>query len=193
MLYDLIRTNRSYRRFCQSETISIETLRDLIDLCRMSPSAANRQPLKYYLSTEAGENASIFPYTRWAGYLENWPGPAEGERPSAYILILGDKAISDNFHCDHGIVAQSILLGAVERGLGGCIIGSIDRSGLRKELGIPERFEILLIVALGKPIEKVVLEPLPADGDIRYYRDQEGTHHVPKRSLDDLILRRFHP
>ena len=191
MLEDLIRKNRSYRRFYQEVPVDLKTLRSLVNLARLSASAANLQPLKYIISCDPETNARIFPHTRWAGYLKDWPGPAEGERPTAYIIILGDTEISRSFGCDHGIAAQSIMLGATERGLGGCIIGSIDRDGLRHTLEIPERYEILLVLALGKPKEKVVLEDLGPDGDIRYYRDAAGVHHVPKRPLQELILREF--
>jgi hypothetical protein len=127
----------------------------------------------------------------WAGYLSRWSGPAEGERPSAYIVILGDTELRKGFGCDHGIAAQSIMLGATERGLGGCMIGSIDRPKLRQVLDIPERYEILLVLALGKPAETVVLEDVGPDGDIKYYRDDEDVHHVPKRTLGELILQEY--
>ena len=123
--------------------------------------------------------------------MRSWSGPAEGERPSAYIVILGDTEISKSSGCDHGIAAQSIMLGATERGLGGCMIGSIKRDALRETLEIPERYEIQLVLALGKPAETVVLEDVGPDGDIKYYRDDEDVHHVPKRPLDELILREF--
>jgi nitroreductase len=188
MIEDLIRQNRSYRRFHQEVPVQIETLRAMVDLARMSASAANKQPLKYILSSDRETNARIFPHTRWAGYLKDWGGPAEGERPAAYIVILGDTEISKSFGCDHGIAAQSIMLGATERGLGGCIIASIAREELRETLDIPERYEILLVLALGKPKETVVLEEVGPDGDIKYYRDAEDVHHVPKRSLGELVL-----
>jgi nitroreductase len=191
MLADLIRKNRSYRRFYQDAPVGIETLRALVDLARLSASAGNQQPLKYILSCNPETNARIFPHTRWAGYLKDWGGPAEGERPAAYVVILGDKEISKDFGCDHGIAAQSIMLGAVERGLGGCMIGALDRDGLRQALGIPERYEILLVLALGKPRETVVIEDVGPDSDIKYYRDADGVHHVPKRPLDELILREY--
>ena len=188
MLKDLILNNRSYRRFQENVPLSIETLRELVDLARLSASAANSQPLKYILSCDPSKNALIFPHLAWAAYLEDWPGPAEGERPSAYIIILGDTAITRNFHCDHGIAAQSILLGAAEKGLGGCMIGSIKRDHLRAALHLPDRYEILLVLALGKPKEEVVLETVRPDGDVKYWRDAGGIHHVPKRALDDLIV-----
>lgn len=185
---DLIIRNRSYRRFYQEATIELETLRELVDLARFSPSAGNLQPLKYILSCDPQKNALIFPYLSWAGYLRDWPGPCEGERPSAYVIILGDKEISQSFGCDHGIAAQTILLGATEKGLGGCIIGSVDRQGLRKALEIPPRYEILLVLALGKPKETVVIETVGSTGDIKYWRNSEGIHHVPKRPLEDIII-----
>lgn len=188
MLGDLILKNRSYRRFYEDFVVEEKELRELIDLARLSASAANLQPLKYILSCAPKKNALIFPHLRWAGYLKDWPGASEGEKPSAYIIILGDTTISKSFGCDHGIAAQSILLGATERGLGGCMIGSIDRGGLGKALGMPPRYEILLVLALGKPKEKVVIDTVDEYRDIKYWRDKEGTHHVPKRKLDDIII-----
>jgi len=190
-LRDLVLRNRSYRRFEQEVAVDLETLRTLVDLARLSASAANRQPLKYILSCDPDTNARIFPHTRWAGYLKDWGGPEEGERPAAYVVILGDTEIGKSFDCDHGIAAQSIMLGATERGLGGCMLGALDREGLRRTLDIPERYEILLALALGKPRETVVIEDVGPDGDIKYYRDDAGVHHVPKRSLDELILREY--
>ena len=187
-LKELVLKNRSYRRFYQDVSIGIEILRQLVDLARLSASASNLQPLKYILSCDPKKNASIFPYLKWAGYLKDWSGPSEGERPSAYIIILGDKNIQKSSGCDHGIAAQSILLGAAERGFGGCMIGSILRAGLRATLEIPAYYEILLVIALGKPREKVEIEAVRSEGDIRYWRDDEGTHHVPKRSLDEIIV-----
>lgn len=191
MIEDLIRRNRSYRRFHQDVPVSMKTLRELVNLARLSASGSNLQPLKYVLSSDPATNAKIFPHTRWAGYLEDWEGPADGERPAAYVIILGDTEIRSSFGCDHGIAAQSIMLGASERGLGGCILGALDRSALREALGIPERYDILLALALGKPKETVVLEDVGPDGDIEYYRDENDVHHVPKRSLEELILQEW--
>jgi len=185
---ELVLKNRSYRRFDENEPLSEETLRELVDLARLSPSAANLQPLRYILSADPLKNASIFPCLAWAGYLKDWPGPSEGERPAAYIVILGDTAVTRSFGCDHGIAAQSILLGAVERGLGGCMIASIKRENLREVLNIAKQYEILLVLALGRPRESVSLEPIGPEGDIRYWRDEAGGHHVPKRSLAEIIL-----
>ena len=191
MLKDLIRTNRSYRRFHQDVAIEVHTLRELIELARLTPSAGNRQPLKYVLSCSPASNDLIFHHLTWAVYLKSWPGPAEGERPAAYIILLGDKVLAPSFGYDAGIVAQSILLGAVERGLGGCIIAFINRERLKTALELPEHLEILLVLALGKPAEEVVVEPLGPDGKIEYWRDARGVHHVPKRSLDELVFKQL--
>ena len=188
MIRDLVIKNRSYRRFDESFVLSKEILRDLVDLARQTASAANKQPLKYFLSCESLTNAIIFENLAWAGYLPEWPGPAQGERPSAYILMLGDKNISASYDYDSGIAAQTILLGASDKGLGGCMIASVQRAKLRAKLNIPERYEILLVLALGKPIETVIIETVQADGDIKYWRDSQGRHHVPKRSLDEVII-----
>ena len=143
--------------------------------------------MKYILSFEPAKNELVFPAIAWAGYLKDWAGPKKGERPSAYIIILGDKNISKSFSYDAGIASQSILLGAVAKGLGGCIVGSIDRDLLRKDLNISQQFEIMLLIALGKPKEKVVIEETK-EGSIKYYRDQKDIHHVPKRALDEIII-----
>ncbi len=188
MIEKLIRQNRSFRRFHQDQQVSRETLLSLVNLARLSASAANLQPLKYVLSCDPEKNAQIFACLAWAGYLKDWPGPAEGERPAAYIVILGDREITKNFDCDHGIAAQSILLGAREQGLGGCMIGSIKKDQLRRLLNLPERYDILLVIALGRPNEKVVLTEVGSNGSIKYWRDEAGVHYVPKRKLENIII-----
>jgi nitroreductase len=184
----LVSKNRSYRRFYEDFPIEYETLRGLVDLARLSASAGNLQPLRYILSCDPKKNALIFSNLAWAMYLKDWAGPSEGERPAAYIIILEDTKLSHPLRCDHGIAAQSILLGATEKGLGGCIIGAIKKRELCDALKIPARYEILLVLALGKPKGKVVIETVGPDGDIKYWRDSKGIHHVPKRSLDDIII-----
>jgi nitroreductase len=160
---------------------------ELIDLARLSASGGNKQPLKYVLSCAASMNARIFPCLSWAGYLKDWPGPRKGERPAAYIVILGDTAIRADCDRDLGIAAQSIMLGSTARGLGGCMLDSVNRRELRRILGPLHGLEILLVIALGTPCEEVVIEPVGPDGDIRYWRDDRGVHHVPKRQLEDII------
>ena len=187
MLKNLITKNRSYRRFNESKTISEQTLTELVELARLSASGRNLQPLKYLLSADKKMNEIIFPHLAWAGSIKDWDGPIEGERPSAYLVQLGDLRLTKNFGQDPGITAQSILLGAVEKGLGGCMIGSIKKQDLHAALELPDHFEITMVIALGEPVEKVVLYPIKND-DVKYWRDEDAVHHVPKRSLDDLIV-----
>jgi nitroreductase len=187
-LKELVLKSRSYRRFDESYKIDAKTLESFIELARLSPTGANKQPLKFLYLNTPEECSRIFPYIAWAGYLTDWAGPEKGERPSAYILIAGDNSISDLFGVDHGIAAQSIMLGAAEAGLGGCIIGSIKRTELSNELSLPDNFDILLILALGKPVEKVIIEDIK-DSDVKYWRDNNKNHHVPKRSLKELIIK----
>jgi len=186
-LYNLVFRNRSYRRFYQDQKIDREILAGLVDLARLSASGSNKQALKFVIINEPEKCDIVFPSTLWAGYIKDWDGPDRGEQPSAYIIILGDKDISSSFGVDHGIAAQSIMLGAVEKGMGGCMIASIRREKLRKDMAIPSRYEILLILALGRPKEKVVIDEA-INGDIKYWRDKEYVHHVPKRPLDELII-----
>jgi len=188
MISDLIRKCRSYRRFYQDIIVSRKDLLDMVDNARLSASARNAQSLKYYISSESEVNERIYLCLSWAGYLKEWSGPIEGERPSAYIVMLNDTEISNNYFCDHGIATQSILLTAVEKGFGGCIIASVNRDKLRQELSIVPQYEIIQVIALGKPKEIVKIEPMNPNGDIKYWRDENQVHHVPKRNLDDIIL-----
>jgi nitroreductase len=188
MLKDLVLRNRSYRRFDQSVRIPLAVLRELCDLMRLTPSMRNAQPLKYLLVTTEKACASVYPLLGWAGYLKDWGGPVEGERPSAYVIILGDKNIAENFNIDPGIETQTLLLGAVEQGFGGCIIMTVKRDELKAALDIPQHYDVLYVIALGKPVETVVIEPLVPDGDFKYWRDAQHVHHVPKRELKDLIV-----
>lgn len=185
---ELVMRNRSYRRFEEEHQIELETLRELVDLTRFTASAMNKQPLKYILSCDAEKNSVIFSHLGWAAYLADWEGPEEGERPSGYILVLGDTSVSETFGADYGIAAQTILLGATAMGLGGCILSSIHRFDLRRDLEIPDKYEILVAIALGEPREEVIIEDLDAAESTRYWRDEDGVHHVPKRSLEDVIL-----
>jgi len=188
MFKDLVIRNRSYRRFNHAKPISLAKLRKLVELARLTPSGRNDQPLKYLLVSSEEACAKVFPQLTWAGYLKDWDGPVEAERPSAYVIVLGDTTITNNFGVDPGIAVQTLLLGAVEQGLGGCILATIKREELRKLFDIPAHLEILYVIALGEPVEKVVIEPLGEDGDIKYWRDAAQVHHVPKRALEDVII-----
>jgi nitroreductase len=188
MIRELILKNRSIRRFNTSEKIKNKQIEKWVDLARISASGRNMQPLKYVISTDEKINGLIFPHLGWAGYLNDWKGPSESERPVAYVAVLLDKSLAENYYCDDGIAMQSILLGAVEDGFGGCIIGSVNKSKVSKILQLPANLEVLWLIALGKPAEKVVLETAEK-GEIKYWRDENNVHHVPKRPLEEIIHR----
>lgn len=188
MFKDLVFKCRTCRRFYQDAAVDVETLTELVDLARCSASARNQQPLKYILSCSTENNARIFSCLHWASALKNWPGPDEGERPAGYIIMLGDKEITTNFNIDPGIAAQTILLGAVEKKLAGCILGSAEKEKLRSLFNIQANYEILFVIALGKPKEKVVMETMEPTDSYDYWRDENDVHHVPKRKLKDIIV-----
>lgn len=192
MISELIRKCRSYRRFYQEIPIPEQDLLEMINNARLSASGRNMQSLKYIIIQSADKCNELFPLLSWAGYIKDQGGvPNEGERPSAYLVMLNDTRLSTNYYWDHGIAAQSILLTAVEQGWGGVIIASVAREKLINAWDIPGYFEILQVIALGKPKETVVIDPLGPDSDIKYWRDANGVHHVPKRPLNELIVKLF--
>lgn len=188
MLKDLILKNRTYRRFYQEEPVSLQTLQDVIDLARLASSAGNFQSLRYVLSNEEEKNERIFETLKWAGYLRDWDGPKEGEKPSAYIIMLHDQRISKAYFWDPGLAVQNISLGLVEQGLGICQFNNINRPALIAALNLPECYELVTVMAIGKPKETIVLEEIDGSGNVKYWRDEQGVHHVPKRKLEDLIV-----
>ncbi len=189
MLKDLVLKNRSYRRFDERFEISKNDLMNLVELARLTPSSVNWQPLRFALVYDKETNAKIFENLAWAGLLKEWKGPAEGERPSAYVIILCDNTVAKNMKTDVGIVAQTMMLGAAEKGLGGCMIGSVNRDNVYEILNIDkDRYSIDLVLALGKPAETVKIVDLPDDGCTNYYRDEDDVHCVPKRKAEDLVI-----
>jgi nitroreductase len=188
---DLLLKNRSYRRFDGKTSLDEATLRDWVEVTRRCASASNRQPLRYCLSWDPEVNARIFPLLGWAASLPDWDGPAPGERPAGYIVIASDRQIAATMNylqCDVGIAAQSILLTAVGQGFGGCMLGSFNETRLRHTLGIPDAYEIQLVLALGVPNETVLLTSEGDPLETPYWRDEHSRHFVPKRPLDELIL-----
>ncbi|MDZ7821654.1 MAG: nitroreductase family protein [Candidatus Marinimicrobia bacterium] len=187
MLKELLLRNRSYRRFEQKPVMSLEDLKDLVTAARLSPSARNDQPVKFILLHSRKACDSIFPCCSWAGYLKGWKGPAEDERPTSYIIVLGDTQISGKVRYrrrDH--VPEHAAHGR-GKGYGGCMLGSIDRDVIRRSFAISDRYIIRYVLALGKPSEKAVVEAME-NGDTHYYRDERDVHHVPKRGLRELIV-----
>ncbi|HUX14476.1 MAG TPA: nitroreductase family protein [Spirochaetia bacterium] len=187
----MVQKNRSYRRFDESSAVVRSTLEGFVENARHSASTANLQPLKYFPVDSAGPRAAVFECLKWAGYLTEWVGPESGERPAAYLVMVHDTEIkikAEYLWFDAGLASQTILLSATEAGLGGCILASIDRDRLRSALSIPSRYEILVVLALGKPVEKVVLTEVTESGSIKYFRDTDGVHYVPKRSIAEILI-----
>lgn len=185
---EIVVKNRSYRRFDQSHSLTQEMLLKLVDLARSTPSAGNRQLLRYVISRSPEINGKVFDTLGWAASLPDWPGPEEGERPTGYIVIVTDRSSWDWVRVDLGISAQTILLGAAAEGLGGCMLGNVRKEQLKQVLGLGDDLEIVLVIALGKPVEEVVLEDVGSEESLTYYRTVDRVHHVPKRRVKDLIL-----
>jgi len=184
-LHELAKENRSVRRFRQENAISERKLLRFIDSARLAPCGANLQLLRFTPVTDREHCLRIFPALKWAGYLEDWNGPEEGSKPPAYIIIHAPIGERRHIPVDCGIAAAYIVLTARESGYGSCMIMSFDSTLIEGAIGTPEGYHPFLIIALGMPGEEIVLDE--ADGDIRYYRDKEDRHHVPKLALDDLI------
>ena len=191
MLKDLVHINRSYRKFHADKKVSESTLKELIELARLTPSSKNRQPLKYLLITEQKETDFVFQQLKWAWYLKDWTGPTVEERPAAYVIMLLDSKLNDHAEIDAGIAAQTILLGAVEKEMGGCIIRTVNHFEVKKYFELGEKLKIILVIALGFPNQKVQLTKLKEKKNIEYF-EKEGTHFVPKRSLDEIIVKKKH-
>ncbi len=186
---DLVRKSRTYRRFDGKHAISPQTMRSLIECARLTPSGGNMQTLRYMCTCSPEWNEKVFSTLAWAGYLPEWGGPAQHERPTAYVVICSDTSLKKvTPEIDVGIAAQTVVLAAASLGLGGCMFGSVKRDRLKEMLALPAGLEISLVVALGKPVEKVVIDETGPDGSIKYHRDPDGTHHVPKRPLGELLL-----
>ena len=168
------------------EQLTRQQLMELVETARLTPSAANRQPFKYRIVCDEEENEKVFRLLGFAGYLKDWDGPSEGEKPTGYIVITCPANVNDEV--DAGIVGQTMLLAATEAGFGGCFFGNVKRDELKTQLNIPSELKIVYVIAFGYPKEEVVLEDIPADGDIKYYRDENQVHHVPKKRIEDIVL-----
>lgn len=191
MICELVKKTRTFRRFAEEERLDGRILMDLVDAARLGGSARNGQVLKYMIVRDRQLCGKIFPLLGWAGYLKDWPGPVPGERPPAYIICLLDRELlkgpETEAHFDLGIATQNLLLAAMEIGIGGCRIGAFSPR-LAGLLNLADSYKVLLVLALGYPREKVVLDTVGGTGDIRYWRDEEDIHHVPKRSLAEIII-----
>ena len=183
---DLVRRARSTRRFLEGDPIPEDAIRELVNLARFAPCGANLQPLRYRIASTPAERELVFPRLRWAAALKDWRGPAEGERPTGYIVLLAAPGLNPDSAL--GIAGQTIQLGATAMGYAACMMTNVDREGLHRSLGLPRELVVAMVVALGRPGETIVIEAMPADGNTAYWRTPDQVHHVPKRSLDDLLI-----
>lgn len=188
LLQELLIADRSVRRFDASFPIDRKILEDLVSLVRYCASGRNLQPLRYRLVTEPAQKEKLFKTLAWAGYYKDWAGPEPEERPSAYLVQCLDSNLASDCLCDDGLQLQAITLGATTLGLSCCIVKSFDIPKAVAALHIPERFRPRYVLAIGKAAEKTEIVDLPSDGDFKYYRDENDTQCVPKRSLDELIV-----
>ena len=181
---------RTYRKFKENERLGDDFLQSLVELARLGGSAQNGQPWQYQIINEEQLCGNVFPFLGWAGYLKDWKGPAPGQRPAAYILCwlntTWQKGAEIHAQFDLGIASQNILLGAMAHGVGGCRIGAFNPK-LADLFNAPEELQLKLVIALGKPDEEVVLEKME-NGDVKYWRDSKEIHHVPKRSLEEVVI-----
>jgi len=184
MIYEKITSRRTIRKYRQ-KNVPREVLVRCVDAARLSPSGANRQPLKYIIVNDEGLLDPVFSTLRYAGYLPEYKH-SEDEKPRAYIVILLDKNISKDPGHDAGIAAMSISMVAYDEGVGSCILGAVDRERLREVLKVPDSLDIVLVVSLGYPAETSVADKV-RDGEIKYWFDEKGVLHVPKRSLEEVL------
>ena len=188
MLLDLLKKARSYRNFDPSVTYTADDMKDLINLCRFAPSSVNKQPIRFAYVYKKEDCARIFPYLGWAAKIQKNKPPLPGNEPTAYILICYDTNFTQNSpDADVGIYAQTIVLGAMEKGIGACMIGSINKPALAEIFALPANILPRLVIALGAPNEKIVLTEAE-NGKTDYYRDEENTHYVPKLPLAEILL-----
>lgn len=185
----LARTTRSIRRFRRNYPVTENLMMTWIDNARVTASGKNLQPLRYRIITDNETSAALFDTLAWAGYLTDWDGPEENERPTGYIVMACDTTLcsSEAAHFDAGIAAQTIMLGATEEGFGGCMISSFRKQQLKEILDMPEALDPVLVLALGRPAEVVSLVDME-NGDYHYYRDEKHVHYVPKRTLEEVLF-----
>ena len=191
MIKDLVKQSRSYRGYDESRTITREELTELVDCARLAPSSVNMQPFRYYLACEKAQLEKIQPLTGWARALPEKNLPYPGHRPTAFVVICQDTTLDENhdrYQRDVGIAAEAMLLAAAEAELGGIMIGNFSPKRMSEALALPENLVPMLVVAFGKPDERIVLTEIDEGEPTNYYRDENDTHYVPKRKLKDVVL-----
>lgn len=187
-LAELLKADRTIRRFQEEKEIGKDVLERLVDLTRYCASGRNAQPLRYRIVVGKEDCNKVYPMLKWAGYYTDWDGPEPGERPVAYLIQCLDTELGKDVLCDDGLQLQAITLGARTLGIGCCIIKAFNAPGISETLSIEERYKPRYVLALGYPAETPVLTDIKADGDFKYYRRADSQHCVPKRGLAELLI-----
>ncbi|WP_449024805.1 nitroreductase family protein [Peptostreptococcus stomatis] len=185
---ELVKSNRTCRRYDGTKSITRQDLLDLVDLVRYAPCGKNKQALRFALVADEETKAKVFDNIFWAGYLRDWDGPVEGERPGGYILAFEDSNYGKAMTEDIGIAAQTLGLGARAEGKAVCIFRAYRENEIKEALGLGDNLKLVLVVAVGYPLEEVVIDDIHEGDDIKYYRDQDQVHHVPKIVTEDLLI-----
>lgn len=189
-LKDLVIKNRSARSFDGNFKLELDDIFDFVDTARLTASAVNRQPLKYFVTNDKEKILEITNSVVFGGGFKGLKLPGRGNEPSAYVVICADKDLkyNDKLTCiDLGIASQTLVLAAAEKGISSCSFGSFNEKKIRKLFNIKENLEILLAIALGKSIEHAEIVEIEEGESTSYYREN-GIHFVPKRKLKDIII-----
>ena len=164
----------------------VNSLKKLVNAARLAPSGANLQPLEFVVINSKDICDDVFRTLAWAGYISPRGIPGPEERPVAYMLVLANTGIrKENYQWDAGAAMENMILTALAEGIGSCWIGSINRARLAELLGIPPHLVIDSILALGYSAESPKKEILKKD--CKYWKDDKGRLHVPKRDLVKII------
>jgi len=182
-VYNAILSRRSIRRF-QQKSIEIKLLKKFVNAARLAPSAANLQPLEFFVVNDKKLCSEIFETIGWAGYLKDW-SPDKDEQPAAYIVILTRETKNQWYIRDASLASENIVLIAESEGIGSCILLNINKDRIRRILEIPKSLEIDSIIALGYKAEKCVVEDIK--DSVEYWRDKNQILHVPKRKIENII------
>ncbi|MCS7138544.1 MAG: nitroreductase family protein [Crenarchaeota archaeon] len=186
-VYEAAVKRRTIRKFLQ-KPIPIETLMKLLNAARLAPSAGNLQPCEYVLVTDKALLDSVFSTLKWARYIAPEGTPKEGERPVAYVVVMvNTRKAREGGEIDCAAAIENMILTAWEEGIGSCWIASIDKERLREILSIPDYCKICFVVALGYRAEEPIVEDMEGD-DVKYWKDEKGVLHVPKRKLSDIVF-----
>ncbi len=185
-VYEAVKERHTIRKFTQEPPVREELLQ-IVDSARLAPYGANAQPLKYAIVTDEGKRRELYPYIKYAGFLKDWD-PAFEECPTAFIVILNDTAIKPTAksECDSGIALASMCLAARELGYGSVCLGAINRAEIKKTLGLDERYDITYLLGIGYPAQTG--EVFDYTDDLKYYFDENGNVHVPKRTMDEVLV-----